>query len=238
MTQMETCDVVNEDFTLFIKPKTTHGARTDSEMKTVPKFRIKNTPGSGPRDLKKRAVRSPTSFHRRPKRSQAKISTNKAQKITKTEVTRPSLSHKKSKPHQRTLTVPNSKLGSHHDIEKKPKAVVETKQHQGRVLSKKSLLQNHAPLLSNTDPHDSNLQCCEESTLIRYSRRMPAFPPVSSSHANAQPVMSNQCRISLVGEGGEKKARFTRSTARQSVEGKCLLVPPKLSLKLPNINKT
>ena len=235
---MEKCDVANEDSTLFMKPKTIHGARTDSEMKTVPKFRIKNIPGPGPKDLKKRAVRNSTSFHHRPKRSQAKISANKAKEIIKTEVTRPSLSHKKSKPHQRALTVPNSQLGSHRDIEKKPKAVVKTKQHQGRVLSKKGLLQNHTLLLSNTDPHDLNLQCHEESTSIRYSRRMPAFPPVSSIHANAQPVTSNQCRISLVGEGGEKKARFTRSTARQSVEGKCLLVPPKLSLKLPNINKT
>ena len=51
-------------------------------------------------------------------------------------------------------------------------------------------------------------------------------------------LTSNQCRISLVGEGGGRKARFTRPTARQSVEGKCLLNSPKLSvvsLKLPNI---
>ena len=34
-TQMEMCDVVNEDFTLFMKPKTTHGARANSEMKTT-----------------------------------------------------------------------------------------------------------------------------------------------------------------------------------------------------------
>ena len=236
MIQMETCDVVNEDFSLFIKPKTTHGARTDSEMKMVPKFRINNTPEPGPRGLKKRAVRSSTSFHRHPKRSQPKIS---AKKITKTEVTRPSLSHKKSNPHQKVLTVPNSQLRSHCDIEKKPsKAMITMKQHQGRVPSKKSLLQNHALLLCNANPHDSNLRCCEENTSIRYSRRMPAFPPVSSSHANAQPVTSDQWRISLVGEGGEKKARFTGPTARQSVEGKCLLVPPKLSvvsLKLPKL---
>ena len=153
-------------------------------------------------------------------------------------MTRPSLSHKKSKPHQQVLTVPNIQFRSHCDIEKKSKAVVTTKQRQRRVPSKKSLLQNRALLLSNADPHDSNLQCHEENTSIRYSRRMPIFPPVSSSHVNAQPVTSNQCRISLVGEGGEKKAKFTRPTARQLVEGVSLLVPPKLSvvsLKLPNI---
>ena len=64
-----------------------------------------------------------------------------------------------------------------------PKAVITTKQDQERiVLSKKSLLQNRALLLSNTDPHDSNLQCREENASIRYSRRMPVFPPVSIAH--------------------------------------------------------
>jgi hypothetical protein len=66
------------------------------------------------------------------------------------------------------------------------------------------------------------------------------FPPVSSSHASAQPVTSTQCRVSLVGEGGGKKARFTGPAAKQStsVERKCLLVPPKgsvVSLKLPKL---
>ena len=131
---------------------------------------------------------------------------------------RPSLMHKKLQ-----------STGSHCDINvdvKEPKAM----KQQERTLSKKSLLQNRALLLSNTDPHDSNLQCHEENTSIRYSRRMPVFPPVSSSHANAQPVTANQCRVSLVGEGGGKKARFTGPIiARQLtlVEGKRLLVPPK-----------
>jgi hypothetical protein len=157
----------------------------------------------------------------------------------------PSLTHKKSIPHQTALMVANNQLqctGSHGDTDvniEGPKAAVITKQEQERIPSKKSLLQNRALLLSNTDPHYSNLQCHKESTSIRYSRRMSMFPPVSSSHANAQPVTSNQCRVSLVGEGGGKKAKFTGPAARQStlVEGKCLLVPPKLSvvsLKLPN----
>ena len=57
----------------------------------------------------------------------------------------------------------------------------------------------------------------------------------------AQPVTANQCRVSLVGEGGERKARFTGPIiARQLtlVEGKRLFVPPKLSvvsLKLPKL---
>jgi hypothetical protein len=160
------------------------------------------------------------------------------------EVIRPSLTHKKSTPHQKALVVANNQLqctGSHCDIDvEEPKAADTTKQQEEIILSKKSLLQNRALLLSNTDPHDSNLQCHEENTSIRYSRRMPVFPLVSSSHANAQPVTSNQCRVSLVGEGGGKKARFTRPIARQStsVEGKCLLNTPKLSvvsLKLPKL---
>ena len=239
--QMETCDIMNEDFAIFKKPKTTQEANTETKTKyVVPKLGIRDTPG--PTGLQKKAARNSTSFHRRPKRSQAKISVKKAQKITKTEANtyRPSLSHKRSIPHQKGLTVPNSQLqytGSHCDVEEH-KAVVTTKQQQGRILSKKSLLQNRALLLSNTDPHDSNLQCHEENTSTRYSRRMPVFLPVSSSHANAQPVTSNQCRISLVGDGRGQKARFTRPTERQSVEGKFLLNSPKLSvvsLKLPNI---
>lgn len=238
---MELCDIMNED-----SPQIAHGAK--SEMKTkyvVPKFGTKST--ARPTGLIKK--RASTSFQHRPKRSQAKISVKKAKNIiSKTEVIRPSLTRKESRSHQKTLMMANSQLqstGSHDgdaDINvEDPKAVVTTKQEQERIVSKKSLLQNRALLLSNTDPHDSNLQCHEENMLIRYSRRMPVFPPVSSSHANAQPVTSNQCRVSLVGEGGEKKARFTGPIiARQStlVEGKRLLVPPKLSvvsLKLPKL---
>ena len=242
---METCDITNEDFAIFKKPKITQGANTETKTKyVVPKLGIKNTPG--PTGLKKKAARNSTSFHCCLKRSQAKISVKKAQKLSKTEANsyRPSLSHKKSIPHQKGFAVPkfNGQLqytGSHCDIEE-PKVVVTTTPQQGRILSKKSLLQNRALLLSKTDPHNSNLQCCEENTSTRYSRRMPVFPPVSSSHADAQPVTSNQCRISLVGDGGGRKATFIRPTARQSVEGKCLLNPPKLSvvsLKLPNIIK-
>ena len=240
---MELCDVMNEDFAV---PRTTQGARIETKTKyVVPKFRSKST--ARPTELIKKGVS--TSLHHRPKRSQAKISVKNAKNmISKTEVIRPSLTRKKSVPHQKTLMVANSQLqsiGSHSDADidvEQPKAVVTTKQEQERIiLSKRSLLQNRALLLSNTDPHDSNLQCCEENALIRYSRRMPVFPPVSSSHANAQPVTSNQCRVSLVGEGGGKKARFTGPIiARQStlVEGKRLVVPPKLSvvsLKLPKL---
>ena len=233
--QMETCDIMNEDFVIFKEPKITQGANTETKTKyVVPKLGIKNAPG--PIGLKKKAARNSTSFHCRPKRSQAKISVKNTKKTTKTEANnyRPSLSHKRSIPHQKGLVVPNSQLqyyntGSHCDVEE-PKAVVTTTPQQGRILSKKSLLQNRALLLSNTDPHDSNLQCHEENTSTRYSRRMPMFPPVSSSHANAQPVTSNQCRISLVGDGGGRNARFTRPTVRQSVEGKCLLNSPKLSV--------
>ncbi len=87
----------------------------------------------------------------------------------------------------------------------------------------------------NTDPHDSNLQCHEENTSIRYSRRMPVFPPVSSSHANAHPVISNQCRISLVGEGGGKKARFSYLTSCKAVNiggGKTLVGSSKIVCSL------
>ena len=240
---MELCNVMNEDFAV---PQNliAHGAK--SEMKTkyvVPKFGTKSTAA---RPIKKRAS---TSFQHRPKRSQAKISVKKAKNmISKTEVIRPSLTRKESRSHQKTLMMANSQLQStrsHGDADigvEEPKVVITTKREQERIVSKKSLLQNRALLLSNSDPHDSNLQCHEENTSIRYSRRMPVFPPVSSSHANAQPVTANQCRVSLVGEGGEKKARFTGpiNIARQTalVEGKRLLVPPKLSvvsLKLPKL---
>ena len=240
--QMELCDIMNEDSAV---PQITHGAKTEMKTKyVVPKFGTKST--ARPTGLIKK--RASTSFQHRPKRSQAKISVKKAKNITsKTEVIRPSLTRKESRSHQKTLMMANSQLqstGSHGDADinvEEPKAVVTTKQAQERILSKKSLLQNRALLLSNTDPHDSNLQCREENALIRYSRRMPVFPPVSSSHANAQSVTANQCRVSLVGEGGEKKAMFTGPIiARQLtlVEGKRLLVPPKLSvvsLKLPKV---
>jgi hypothetical protein len=230
---MEMCDVVNEDFAIS---QAAQGEKTKKYV--VPKFGTKTT--ARPTGLiKKGAARNSTSFQHHPKRSQAIISVKKAKKIkTKTEVIRPSLTRKKSIPHQKALVVANN-IGNHGDADvniEGHKVVVITKQEH----SKKSLLQNRALLLSNTDPHDLNLQCREESTSIRYSRRMPVFPPVSSSHANAQPVTSNQCRISLVGEGGGKKARFTGPIARQStlVEGKCLLIPPRLSvvsLKLPKL---
>jgi transcriptional regulator of acetoin/glycerol metabolism len=227
---MEMCDAVNEDFAIS---QAAQGAKTKKYV--VPKFGTK-TPARPTGSIKKGAVRNSTSFlnQHRPKRSQAKISVKRAKKvITKMEVIRPSLPRKKSnlKVHQKAL------MDADVDAEV-PKAEVTTKQEQERILSKKSLLQNRTLLLSNTDPHDSNLQCHEESVSIRYSRRMPVFPPVSSSHANAQPVTSNQCRVSLVGEGGGKRAKFIRPAARQSVEGKNLLIPPKLSivsLKLPNI---
>lgn len=229
---------MNKDFGTS---KTTKEARSEMKTKhTVPKFGVIRT--SGLMDLKKRAARNSTSFHHLPRRSQAKIGTKKAREITKTGSIRSPLSHKKSTPPQKVLPVSTSQLqrtGSHSDIEE-PKAVFTMKKEQGRILSKKSLLQNRAHLLSITDAHDSDLHFCKGSTpiIIRHPRRMPVFPPVSSSHANAQPVTSNECRVSLVGEGGGKKARFTRPTARQSVEGKCLLVPSKLSvvsLKLPDI---
>ena len=232
--QMDVCNITNDDFTTFTKSKTKERTNTGAKIKyVVPKLGVKNSPG--PVGLKKRAARNSTSFNRHPKRSQAKISVKKAQKITKPEAIRPSLSHKKNSSHHKEFTVPNNQM-SHCNI-KTLKAVV-TAQQPGRILSKKSLLQNHALLLSNTDPHDSNLQCQEENTSIRYSRRMPVFPPVSSSHANAQPVTSNECRVSLVGEGDVRKARFTRPTVRQSMEKKCFLSPPDLSIvsvKLPNI---
>ena len=223
---------MNDDCATFVKLKTEQRTNTAPKI-VVPKLAIKKTPG--PIGLKKRAARGSISFNHRPNRSQAKISVKKARKITKPETIRPSLSHQKSTSPHKELPVPNSQL-SHCDIEEL-KAVVATRQ-PGRILSKKSLLQNHTLYLSKTDPLNSNLKCHEESKSIRYSRRMPMFPPVSSSHVNTQPVTSNQCRVSLVGEGEGRKARFTRPTARQSMERKCLLVPPKLSvvsLKLPNI---
>ena len=228
--QMDMCDITNDDFTTFTKPKTKEGTDTGAKIKyVVPKLGVKNSPG--PVGLKKRAARNSTLFNHHPKRSQAKISVKKTQKITKPEVIRPSLSHKKNSSHHKEFS-----QMSHCDIEE-PKAVVTARQ-PGRILSKKSLLQNHALLLLNTDPHDSNLQCREENTSMRYSRRMPVFPPVSSSHVNTQPVTLNQYRVSLVREGRGKKAMFTRPTAKQSVERKCLLNSQKLSLvslKLPNI---
>ena len=230
--QTDTCGTMNDDFATFLKPKTKQ--RTNAAPKSVvPKLAVKNTPG--PIGLKKRTARNSTSFNRRPKRSQTKNSVKKARKITKLEAIRPSLSHQNSTSHHEEFMVLNSQL-SHCDIEE-PKAVVTTRQ-PGRILSKKSLLQNHTLHLLKTDPHDSNLKCHKERKPIRYSRRMPVFPPVSSSHVNAQPVTSNQCRVSLVGEGEGRRARFTRPAARQLIERKCLLVPPKLSvvsLKLPNI---
>ena len=232
--QMDVCNITNDDFTTFTKSKTKERTNTGAKIKyVVPKLGVKNSPG--PVGLKKRAARNSISFNHHPKRSQAKISVKKTKKITKPEAIRPSLSHKKNSSHHKQFMVPNSQM-SHCDIEE-PKAVVTVRQ-PGRILSKKSLLQNHALLLSNTDSHDSNLQYREENTSIRYSRRMPVFPPVSSSHVNTQPVTSNQCRVSLVGEGGSKKPRFTRLTAGLSMERKCSLSPPKLSvisLKLPNI---
>jgi hypothetical protein len=240
--QMEMCDDMNEDIAIS---QTAQGAKVEKYV--VPKFGTKTT--ARPIGLIKKGVaRNSTSFHHRPKRSQAKISAEKAKKIiTKTEdlVIRPSLTRKKILPHQKALVVANNHyiIGNHGDADvdiEEPKAAVIMKQEH----SKKSLLQNRVLLLSNADPHDSNLQCHEESGSIRYSRRMPVFPSVSSSHANAQPVTSNQCRVSLVGEGGGKEAKLTvpliLNFARQStlVEGKSLLVPPKLSvvsLKLPNI---
>jgi hypothetical protein len=228
---MEMCDVMNEDAAI---PQTAQGAKIEKYV--VPKFGTKTT--ARPTGLiKKGAARNSTSFQLHPKRSQAIISVKKAKRIiTKTEVIRLS-TPKKSIPHQKVL------MDADIDTEG-PKAVVTTKQEQEfqRIPSKKSLLQNRALFLSNTDPHDSNLQCRKEDASIRYSRRMPVFPPVPSSHVNAQPVTSNQCRVSLVGEGGGKKARFIGPVARQStsVEGKSLLVHPKLliaSLKLPNIIK-
>ena len=227
---------MNDDFATFVKLKTEQRTNTAPKI-VVPKLAVKNTPG--PIGLKKRTARNSTSFNHHPKRSQAKISVKKVRKITKPKVIRPLLSHQKSK---KEFITPNNQLQyteSHSDVcIEEPKAMVAAARLQRKAHSKKSLLQNHALILLNIDPHDSNLQCHEENTSLRYSRRMPAFPPVSSSHANSQPVTSNQCRTSLVGEGGGRKARFTRPTARQSVERKCLLIPPKLSvvpLKLPNI---
>ena len=231
---------MDEDFTVFTKQKSKQGSNTETKIRNskykVPKLAVKNT-----LDLTSVKHRNSTS---RPKRSQTKMNVKNTKKITnlKMEATRPSFSHKTSTTrtsHQKVFDkVPDIQLqctGSQCDVEE-PKAVVSA--HRERATSKKRLLQNRALLLSNTGPHDTNLQCHEKTTSIRYSRRMPVFPPVSSSHANARPVTSNQCRISLVGEGGSRKARFTRPIASQSVERKCLLNSPKLSvvsLKLPNI---
>ena len=162
---------MNEDFAVP-QNLTAHGA--ESEMKTkyvVPRFGTKST--ARPTGLIKK--RASTSFQHRPKRSQAKISVKKAKNmISKTEVIRPSLTHKKSISHQKTLIVANSQLqstGSHGDADtniEEPKAVVTTKQEQERILSKKSLLQNHALLFSNTDPYDSNPGAALPVRLVRF----------------------------------------------------------------------
>ena len=81
--QMETCDIMNKDFAIFKKLKTTQEANTETKTKymyVVPKLGIKNTPGPNI-GLKKKAARNPTSFHHHPKRSQAKSVSRKLKKL-------------------------------------------------------------------------------------------------------------------------------------------------------------
>ena len=81
--QMETCDIMNKDFAIFKKLKTTQEANTETKTKymyVVPKLGIKNTPGPNI-GLKKKAARNPTSFHHHPKRSLAKSVSRKLKKL-------------------------------------------------------------------------------------------------------------------------------------------------------------
>ena len=74
---------------------------------------------------------------------------------------------------------------------------------------------------------------------IRYSRRMPLFPPVSNSHVQAQAKVLRQSQSSPQARESIAKVRTSVVARQQSVERKNLLHPTKLSvvsLKLPNIS--
>lgn len=219
-----------------------------NSKQVIPKLIVTNTPASAMILKKKGEViaRKSTSLKSRPRKSLAKLSARNARKSTKTEAIRSSVSHKKSTSHKNTLTVPNDHfLVRYADSQCKleeAKAIAKMPL-QRKSIPRKSFVKNRNLFVPNMSPRATKPHREEGNTQIRYSRRMPLFPPVSSSHMSAQPVTSNQCRISLVGESGGKKAMFTQPNAslrQSSVEPvrEYLLDVPKLSvvsLKLPNI---
>ena len=100
------------------------------------------------------------------------------------------------------------------------------RQHHKKYLPERSVMHTHAVLVSNTNHHSTY---CETKKVIRYSRRMPIFPPVSSLHVFVQPVILNQSRIS---QGRESRVRASAARLRQTPERKGMSHPPRKSLVL------
>ena len=112
------------------------------------------------------------------------------------------------------------------------------RQQHEKSLPMRSVMHTHndAVLLSNNNPHSIHMHH-ETRKVIRYSRRMPIFPSVSSSHVYAQPATLNQPRNIQVREG---RTKANDTSLRHSVKLKGLTHSPRISLvllKLPSIMK-
>ena len=100
-------------------------------------------------------------------------------------------------------------------------------------------LSRDANFIENDSDFDENSD--EMNKSIRYSRRMPLFPPVSSSHAQARSEIIRQSKTSQSSQAGETSGNRTSVVGHQAtaVRKSVVINPLKLSvvsLKLPTIS--